>query len=59
MVICDYCQEESEYTPIILKPRSFIMDNKRFHLTTVTEKDQDNICLKCLNEEMQLVQSCY
>jgi hypothetical protein len=56
---CDYCQEEATYRPIIMKPMQFVFENKRFSLAKITNKSQDNICLKCLQEEIDHIKDCY
>ena len=52
---CDYCGEENRHTPIIEKPKRFGYEGKIHPLATTNSDGRkvDNICLPCLQEEIE------
>jgi hypothetical protein len=57
---CDYCGEDHFYTSIIEKPNRFAFNNRIHPLVSINnEGRKDNICLDCLNEEIEHLKDCY
>lgn len=58
---CDLCGEENRYAPIVEKPKRFGFEG-RIHTLPVINQDgraSDNICLQCLEQEIEQLKECY
>lgn len=58
---CDLCGEENRYVPIVEKPKRFGYKG-RIHTLPVINMDNrpsDNICLRCLEGEIEELKECY
>ena len=55
----DYCGEEHKNTPIIEKPKRFGYKGKIYGLPQINSgrRTVDNVCLNCLNEELELIKN--
>lgn len=54
---CDYCGEEQKNTAIIEKTKRFGYKGRMHHLPQINndERTVGNVCLRCLNEELELI----
>jgi hypothetical protein len=55
------CERDHFEVSIIEKPFRFCVDAKAFELPQINPdgRKQDNICLECLSEEIDLLKECY
>ena len=58
---CEVCGCDHKETPIIEKPLRFCSNVRVFPLPQLNEdgRKQDNICLDCLAEEIEVLKECY
>jgi len=57
---CDYCGEEQDYAPIVEKPSRFAFAGRIHQMATInSEGRKDNVCLNCLQEEIENLKECY
>lgn len=58
---CEVCQRDHFEVPVIEKPFRFCHEAKVFELPQINSngRNQDNICLPCLAEEIDLLKECY
>lgn len=58
---CDYCEEENHYVPIIEKPKRFGYKGKINFLIQINDvgREVDNICSRCLTEEIEAIKNAY
>lgn len=60
-LICDSCEEENYFVPIIEKPRRFGYKGAVSFLPQINNdgREADNICLDCLSEEVEVIKDNY
>jgi hypothetical protein len=50
---CNYCEETSNYKPLIVKPIFFISDDKIISTAMINPTIKDVTCLECLQVEIE------
>lgn len=60
MMRCDVCKKNHFEVSIIEKPFRFCVNSEIFDLPQINSdgRRQDNICLKCLADEIDLLREC-
>jgi hypothetical protein len=57
-VVCCYCGEEAKYKPLVPKPSFFIYENMMHQLVYI-QKENELICLECLDYETNELKDVY
>lgn len=57
-IICDYCEEEWYYKPLVPVPDYFVFDQMRFMIPRIVPIRTNYICAECLGDLMESYYEC-